>query len=214
MEKLSEKLEKTLSCTAMAAEPMEIGDEASKPVGTVDLLRRFLSVQENRAEIYARLKRGFTEYLSTGSHRAYQQLCSEITTEFNDCSKQVIEMESILGSSDYCREDLVNLLKTVQAHEKQKLHMTATIQVLKKAGRPSERLVTHERCQFKDRPFQHQCIHVNELTEATGLEDAEADAEYDAALNEAIRAVQETVTRINEHVEEIRYEIEELESRE
>ncbi|KAH9297725.1 hypothetical protein KI387_029407, partial [Taxus chinensis] len=88
---------------------------------------------------------------------------------------------------------------------------TATIQVLKKEIHPSERLVTHEQCQFKDRPFQHQCINVNELTEATGLEDAEADAEYDAALNEAIRAVQETVTRINEHVEEIRYEIEELE---
>ncbi|GLJ49927.1 hypothetical protein SUGI_1061460 [Cryptomeria japonica] len=209
MEELSEKFEKTLTCSAM-----EVAEDVSKPVAVVDLLRRFLSVQENRAEIYARLKRGFTEYLSTGSDRAYQQLCSEITTDFNDCSKQVIEMESILGSSDYCREDLVNLLKTVQSHEKQKLHMTATIQVLKKAGRPSERLVTHEQCQFKGRPYQHQCIHVHELTEATGLEDAEADAEYDAALNEAIRAVQEAVTCINEHVEEIRYEIEELDSRE
>uniref|UniRef100_A0A0C9RRW7 TSA: Wollemia nobilis Ref_Wollemi_Transcript_16394_661 transcribed RNA sequence n=1 Tax=Wollemia nobilis TaxID=56998 RepID=A0A0C9RRW7_9CONI len=197
----------------MAASPMDIEEEAPKPVELVDLLRRFLAVQKNRAEIYARLKRGFTEYLRTGSEHAYQHLCSEITTEFNDCSKRVIEMESILGSSDYCRDDLVNLLKAVQAHEKQKLHMTAIIQVLKKAGRPSERLVTHERCQFKGRPVEHQCVHVHEITEATGLEDAEADAEYDAALNEAIRAVQEAVTCINDHVEEIRYEIAELEAR-
>eukprot|EP01018_Ginkgo_biloba_P038727 Gb_14072 [translate_table: standard] len=193
---------------------MEVDSEAEGSNTVVNLLRRFLSVQENRAAIYARLKRGFTEYLRTGADQAYQQLCSQITAEFNDCSKQVLEMEAILGDSDHCREDLVSLLKTVQAHEKQKLHMTATIQVLKKAGRPSERLVTHERCRFKDKPFEHRCVHVHEITEATGLEDAEADAEYDAALNEAIRAIQEAMTCINDQMEEVRYEIEEVEAKE
>lgn len=188
--------------------------ESSKPARVVDLLRRFLTVQENRAAIYARLKRGFMEYLRTGADRAYQQICSQITTEFNDCSKQVIEMESILGGSDYCREDLVHLLKTVQVHEKQKLRMVATIQVLKKAGRPSERLGRNGYGQLKDRPVEHRCVHVTEITEVTGLEDAEADAEYDAALNEAIRVVQEAVTCINEQMEEVRYEIEELEANE
>lgn len=183
--------------------------ESSKPATVVDLLRRFLTVQENRAAIYARWKRGFTEYLRTGGDRVYQQICSQITTEFNDCSKQVIEMESILGGSDYHREDLVHLLKTVQAHEKQKLHMVATIQVLKKAGRPSERHV-----QLKNRPVEHRCVHVTEIAEVTGLEDAEADAEYDAALNEAIRVIQEVVTHINDQMEEVRYEIEELEAKE
>jgi len=72
--------------------------ESSKPAAVVDLLRRFLAVQENRAAIYARLKKGFTEYLRTGADRIYQQFCSQITNEFNDCSKQVIEMESIFGA--------------------------------------------------------------------------------------------------------------------
>jgi hypothetical protein len=85
---------------------------------------------------------------------------------------------------------------------------------LKKAGRPSERLGRNGYGQLKDRPVEHRCVHVTEITEVTGLEDAEADAEYDAALNEAIRVVQEAVTCINEQMEEVRYEIEELEANE
>ena len=32
---------------------------------------------------------GFADYMVSGGELAYQQLCSEITQEFNDCSKQV-----------------------------------------------------------------------------------------------------------------------------
>lgn len=83
---------------------------------------------------------------------------------------------------------------------------TATIQLLKKAGRPSEWLVSHENCKFK-KPMERKCVHVHEITEATGTKEAEADAEYDNALKEAIRGVQDDVTAINEHLEEVRYEI-------
>ena len=88
---------------------------------------------------------------------------------------------------------------------------TATIQVLKKAGRPSERLVSHENCKFT-KPAEHECVHVQEITEASGTEEAEADAEYDNALKEAIRGVQDAVMAINEHLEEVRYEIAALEA--
>ncbi|KAI8025025.1 hypothetical protein LOK49_LG02G01763 [Camellia lanceoleosa] len=141
----------------------------------------------------------------------YQQLCSEITVEFNECSKQVLEMESLFLSPDCFRDDLARLVRSIQVQEKQKLQLTATIQVLKKAGRPSERLVSHENCGFK-RPMQHECVHVHEITEAAGTEEAEADAEYDNALKEAIRGVQDAVTTINEHLEEVRYEIAALEA--
>lgn len=33
--------------------------------------------------------RGFSQYMASGGEIAYQQLCGEITGEFNDCSKQV-----------------------------------------------------------------------------------------------------------------------------
>ncbi|KAF5186630.1 Dna repair rex1-b protein, partial [Thalictrum thalictroides] len=84
---------------------------------------------------------------------------------------------------------------------------TVTIQILKKAGRPSERLVSHEHCKF-NKPAEHDCVHVHEITVGAGTEEAEADAEYDAALKEAIRGVQDSIMSINEYIEEIRYEME------
>jgi hypothetical protein len=88
---------------------------------------------------------------------------------------------------------------------------TATIQLLKKAGRPSERPVSHDNCKFT-KSTEHECVHVKEITEASGTEEAEADAEFDNALNEAIRGVQDAVMAINEHLEEVRYEIAALEA--
>ncbi|KAH0454809.1 hypothetical protein IEQ34_016733 [Dendrobium chrysotoxum] len=217
-------------------EAMDI-DLSSKSAKILDLLRRFLGVQQRRAKAYARWHRGFSEYMAHGGDLAYQKLCADITTEFNDCSKQasysvtsflsvyllsqpsflvdnidgkdVLEMESLFLMPDISRNDLACLLKDVQAEEKQKLHLTAKIQILKKAGRPSERLVSHEHCRFSD-TAKHECLHVREITEEDGTEDAEADAEYDSSLKEAIRGVQDAVTSINEHLEEVRYEIEAL----
>lgn len=74
------------------------------------------------------------------------------------------------------------------------------IQLLKKVKRPSERAPTH--------------VHVHETLVVDGFEDVEAESEYDAALNEAIKGVQDAVVAINEHIEEIRYEIEDMESQE
>lgn len=193
---------------------MEIEQEnsnCSKRNEILNLLRKFLEIQQRRAQAYSKLKTGFSEYMKSGGELAYQQLCSEITVEFNDCSKQVLEMESLFLNPNYCRVDLAELLRAIQTQEKQKLHLTATIQVLKKAGRPSERLMNHENCSFK-KPMEHECVHLQEITEAAGTEEAEANAEYDNALKEAIRGVQDAVTAINEHLEEVRYEIAALET--
>ncbi|KAF3957314.1 hypothetical protein CMV_017655 [Castanea mollissima] len=90
---------------------------------TVHLLRSFLAIQERRAQAYSKLKSGFAEYMVSGGELAYQQLCSEITQEFNDCSKQVLEMESLFMNPDYCRIDLAQLLRAIQTQEKQKLQL-------------------------------------------------------------------------------------------
>lgn len=68
--------------------------------------------------------------------------------------------------------------------------------------------MSHENCKFRN---QHECVHVHEITEAAGTEEAEADAEYDNAMKEAIQGVQDAVTVINEVLEEVRYEIAALE---
>ncbi|KAK4424771.1 hypothetical protein Salat_1670700 [Sesamum alatum] len=213
-----EDFEKKVAISEPETSTMEIqaedenGSEINSASKTITgLLRRFLAVQQRRALAYARLKRGFEDYMVSGGELAYQQLCSEITVEFNDCSKQVLEMESLFVSPDCCREDLARLLRSVQAQEKEKLHLTATIQVLKKAGRPSERLVSHENCRFRQ-STGHECVHIQQITEASGTEEAEADAQYDSALKEAIRGVQDAVIAINEYLEEVRYEIAALEA--
>ncbi|KAI5084578.1 hypothetical protein GOP47_0000747 [Adiantum capillus-veneris] len=154
----------------------------------------------------------FQDFLVSGAEAAYQQVCSQITTEFNDCSKQILNLELLFRSPKHCREDLAKLLQAVQAQEKQKLHMTAQLQVLKKAGRPSERVITHEQCQFAGRNHQHHCVHVREISVADGLADAEAEFEYNAALNEAIKGVQDAVSAINEYIEEVRYEIDDMQA--
>ncbi|XP_008446706.2 uncharacterized protein LOC103489347 isoform X1 [Cucumis melo] len=202
-----EDFEKKLSLDEQMEE-----DRRTDSSNTLSLLRQFLEIQQRRAEAYSKLKRGFDEYMTSGREISYQQLCSEITTEFSNCSKQVIDIESNFRNSDHNRLELANLLRSVQEQEKQKLHLTAQIQLLKKAGRPSERLVSHENCRI-NAPREHECVHVHEITEASGTEEAEADAEYDNALKEAIKGVQDAVTTINEHMEEVRYEIEALEDK-
>ncbi|KAH7856624.1 hypothetical protein Vadar_003646 [Vaccinium darrowii] len=91
------------------------------------------------------------------------------TSGDNETASKVLELESLFLNPDCFRDDLAHLLRAVQAQEKSKLQLTATIQVLKKAGRPSERLVSHEKCRFK-KPMQHECVHVHEITEAAGTD--------------------------------------------
>ncbi|KAG7554136.1 Required for excision 1-B domain-containing protein [Arabidopsis suecica] len=74
-----------------------------------------------------KLKSGFSEYVESGAEPLYQTLCSEITTEFSECSKQVREMESQFLNPQVGRSDLAKLLSDIQTQEKQKLHLTVTI---------------------------------------------------------------------------------------
>nr|GMD22563.1 stromal 70 kDa heat shock-related protein, chloroplastic-like [Ipomoea batatas]GMD29363.1 stromal 70 kDa heat shock-related protein, chloroplastic-like [Ipomoea batatas] len=74
------------------------------------------------------VKRGFEDYMVSGVELTYRKLCSKIVVEFNDCSKQVLEMESQFLSPDCFIEDLAALLRFVQIQEKQKLELAATTQ--------------------------------------------------------------------------------------
>ncbi|KAG0570344.1 hypothetical protein KC19_6G155200 [Ceratodon purpureus] len=178
----------------------EVREQESGELRQQELLREFLKVQEHRAGLYSTLHSGFADYLKTGSEVSFQQLCGRITTAFNDCSRQVIEIQAALRGPDIDRQDLADILKDVQAQEKQNLKMTATLQVLRKAGRPSDR------AQEMEKKGHHQCSHLHE-EESSALELAESDAEFDAAYKEATQALQESRTSIHEYMEEVRYEL-------
>ena len=70
--------------------------------------------------------------------------------------------------------------------------------------------MSHDSCP-RGPSHRHECVHIRELTEADGVEDAEVDAAYESALKSAIRGVHETVTCMNEHLEDVHYEIEAIE---
>jgi archaellum component FlaC len=93
------------------------------------------------------------------------------------------------------------------------LSQTAVLQVLKKAGRPSER--SGELREELRRQQAHQCHSEAALNggpaEPSGLMEAQEEAEYEAAVGEATRGVQDAVTEINEKLEEIKYELADLE---
>lgn len=103
--------------------------------------------------MYNSIISGFSEYVETGAEALYQTLCSEITAEFSECSKQVWifseylhnvvkqsmlkieplmkmqwqvrEMESRFLNPEVGRADLAQLLSDIQTQEKQKLHLVS-----------------------------------------------------------------------------------------
>ncbi|XP_024386438.1 uncharacterized protein [Physcomitrium patens] len=183
-----------------AASNLSSHESVPKP-GSQQLLVEFLKVQERRAGLYSTLQAGFADYLKSGSELSFQQLCGRITTDFNDCSRQVIDIQAALRGPEIARQDLADILQDVQAQEKQNLKMTATLQLLRKAGRPSDRAQAHAGKKVQ----HHLCSHGHE--EESALELAESDAEYDAAYKEATQALQEARTTIHEYMEEVRYEL-------
>ncbi|KAM0853865.1 hypothetical protein ACQ4PT_050807 [Festuca glaucescens] len=112
-----------LKSTAGDAMEVETSSAGENAAGVAGLLRGFLAVQQRRAVAYSKLRWGFSEYMATGGEIAYQQLCGNVTAEFNDCSTQILEMVSLLSKPHVCRGDLANLLKDVQARERDKLQL-------------------------------------------------------------------------------------------
>ncbi|KAL2643504.1 hypothetical protein R1flu_011091 [Riccia fluitans] len=187
-------------------------DNADEDGGVQQLLRTFLDVQQRRASVYSLWHKGFADYLKTSSDDEFSKLCGQITIDFNECSRQVRDIIARLKDESVLREDLASVLEQVQVQESQKLRMTSVLQVLRKAGRPSERANVTEQRQQHSTSSSHVCSH-GAHAEAEGLEMAQLEAEFDAAVKEATGSVQDAVVSINEHMEEIRYEIEDLEQK-
>nr|GMC49526.1 uncharacterized protein LOC109154124 [Ipomoea batatas] len=147
---------------ASGTEEAEIESETSK---IAVLLRRFL---QRRAQAYARLKMGFEDYMVSGVESTYQKLCSKIAVEFNDCSKQVLEMESQILSPDCFREDLVVLLRFVQTQEC-KLNLTDTIRGDLKSPSPSKALIASTNSPLSGMPSPTRTTNVSVTTMTNNL---------------------------------------------
>ncbi|KAG6384435.1 hypothetical protein SASPL_155750 [Salvia splendens] len=95
----------------------------------------------------------------------------------------VLEMESVFASLAYCREDLASWLRSVQVQEKREIEFSMSSSF---------------------RYTGHKCMHIQQITEESGTKEAEPDSEYDNALKEAVKGMQDAVISITVYLEEVR----------
>ncbi|XP_056430521.1 required for excision 1-B domain-containing protein isoform X2 [Hyla sarda] len=97
------------------------------------LIQRFYQLQEERVETYRLFDEGHQAYLKSGPHYDfihYRQLVYEITQAFNGISKELIQMKDRFREL-YDRSDLSEHLEKIQELEKEKLELTARLQLAK-----------------------------------------------------------------------------------
>lgn len=98
----------------------------------VELLKQFEEVQGRRAQLYSRFEAGFRRYLETRQEGIYRRLLAELTGQFAEVSKEVIDLEASLRDGRG-RGDLADMLRGVQQNEREKLRLTLALQALKAA---------------------------------------------------------------------------------
>ncbi|TWW57792.1 hypothetical protein D4764_07G0005110 [Takifugu flavidus] len=96
-----------------------------------DIIQRFYRLQSERIETYQLFEEGHEAYLRTGPHYDfdhYKQLVHEITQAFCGISKEVLGIKERLHH-EFDRPDLSEHLEKLQNKEKQKLELTAMLQL-------------------------------------------------------------------------------------
>ncbi|XP_063311482.1 required for excision 1-B domain-containing protein [Pelobates fuscus] len=97
------------------------------------LIQRFYELQAERVEAYKLFEEGHQAYLKSGPHYdfiQYRQLVHEITKGFNGINKELIQMKDRFREV-YDRPDLSEHLEKMQEIEKEKLELTARLQIAK-----------------------------------------------------------------------------------
>ncbi|KAK5907479.1 hypothetical protein CesoFtcFv8_005327 [Champsocephalus esox] len=95
------------------------------------LIQRFYQLQTERVETYQLFDEGHEAYLRTGPHYDfdhYRQLVHEITLAFNGISKEVLDIKEKLHN-EFDRPALSEHMDKLQSRERQKLEMTAKLQL-------------------------------------------------------------------------------------
>ena len=95
------------------------------------LLRLFLDHQESRVAVYRRFEDGFNLFLQVAEAKGYEALVASTTASFSAVSAQVNRVEAELRRRGGEALPLATLLRSVQQLEKDKLQVTAQLQILR-----------------------------------------------------------------------------------
>ncbi|KAL7854578.1 hypothetical protein SRHO_G00167680 [Serrasalmus rhombeus] len=139
------------------------------------LVRRFYALQAERVEAYKLFEEGHEAYLRTGPHYDfdhYRQLVHEITKAFCGISKEVLEIKERLHQV-FDRPDLSEHIEKLQIKEKQKLELTAKLQLAKQSAQDHP---DDEGCQEKVQEIKQDIIKNKEALSEI-LQDFKYDSE-------------------------------------
>lgn len=171
-----------------------------------DFLDAFMAAQAERAVQYAQLDAAYRAYLDNGAEGPYRYVMQACVRVFQACSLQVRAAEA--GLREAGRQDLAGLLRGVQEQERRKLELTLSLQALKAAHAQRRFSWQHEEAAEERGAHAHGdecgagCAH--------GAVPEPTQAEWEAAVREAYRELQATITSINEAIDEAREERAEL----
>jgi hypothetical protein len=119
--------------TAAAAGPAEL-----QLLSVSGLLRVFFERQEARVAVYRRFEDGFNLFLQVAEANGYEGLVASTTASFSEISAAVNRIESELRERGSAAVALAALLRSIQQHEKEKLQITAQLQILRHGLRIDE----------------------------------------------------------------------------
>jgi len=183
----SNKEETILSVEAQAQQSVHKLQEGLTALPVRELVKTFRQAQEERVQAYNFFDQGLAQILSSRAFTEYDALCAEATAKFAVLSNLVNAVAECLGRDPYNRVVLARLLRRIQAEEKEKLSLTAALHLEK------FRLAT------------------STCSGAAGNENS--DGREAMLLREGARRletnIRHVVCRINDVLEEIRYEEEE-----
>ena len=95
------------------------------------LLRLFLTHQEERVAVYRKFEDGFLLFLSVAEAEGYPGLVQRTTATFAIISLGVNQVEAELKQRGPAAQALAPVLRRVQTLEKEKLELTARLQILR-----------------------------------------------------------------------------------
>ncbi|XP_042073014.1 required for excision 1-B domain-containing protein [Haplochromis burtoni] len=138
------------------------------------LIQRFYHLQSERVETYRLFEEGHEAYLRTGPHYDfdhYRQLVHEITQAFCGISKEVLEIKGRLHDG-FDRPDLSEHIEKLQNKEKEKLELTAKLQLAKQQAQDQPE---DQSCQEQIQEIKHKVIQNKEA-----LSEIMQDFKYDS----------------------------------
>ncbi|XP_048415714.1 required for excision 1-B domain-containing protein isoform X2 [Stegostoma tigrinum] len=131
--------------------------------GLNTLVRTLYALQEERVEAYRLFDLGHQAYLRSAPNYdfiKYRQLVHEITQAFNRISKEVIQLKDRFHE-EYDRPDLSEHIERVQEREREKLELTARLQLAKQnmLDHPGNETYQEEVQELKHRQCPRQRHH-------------------------------------------------------